>query len=95
MGNAQVPLVPGYHGDDQDPASDYRASADEMGYPVLLKAVAGGGGKGMRQVWSRDELAQALRRRQTRILWPAFGNDDMLVEKVLNPTAPRRGAGIL
>ena len=81
MGNAQVPLVPGYHGDNQDPQV-IQASADNMGYPVLLKAVAGGGGKGMRQVWNRDELAQALSDAKRESM-ASFGNDDMLVEKYL------------
>jgi len=63
MEAAGVPLVPGYHGDDQDPAL-LRAAAEEMGYPVLLKATAGGGGKGMRQVWSGD-------RRPGGNHWPA------------------------
>ena len=85
MQNAQVPLVPGYHGDDQDPKI-IKQCADEMGYPVLLKAVAGGGGKGMRQVWSEDEFEQALAdaKRESKA---SFGNDDMLVEKYL--TQPR------
>ena len=49
MEKADVPLVPGYHGDDQDPAF-LHTQADRIGYPVLLKASAGGGGKGMRVV---------------------------------------------
>ena len=85
MQSAQVPLVPGYHGDDQNPAL-IKSHADEMGYPVLLKAVAGGGGKGMRQVWSSDEFAQALSDAKRESL-ASFGNDDMLVEKYL--TQPR------
>ena len=85
MEKAGVPLVPGYHGDDQDSAT-LKASADEMGYPVLLKAVAGGGGKGMRQVWSADEFAQELKAAK-RESQASFGNDDMLVEKYL--TQPR------
>jgi 3-methylcrotonyl-CoA carboxylase alpha subunit len=57
MSNAGVPVVPGYHGTRQEP--DFlRAKADEIGYPVLIKAVAGGGGKGMRRV----DAATALRR---------------------------------
>ena len=82
---AGVPLVPGYHGDDQDPAL-LKQHAQEMGYPVLLKATAGGGGKGMRQVWSHDEFDEALasaKRESTN----AFGDDKMLVEKYL--TQPR------
>ncbi|MCP5204140.1 MAG: acetyl/propionyl/methylcrotonyl-CoA carboxylase subunit alpha [Pseudomonadales bacterium] len=85
MEQAQVPLVPGYHGDDQDPAV-LRAAADEMGYPVLLKATAGGGGKGMRQVWSAAEFDAALAAAQ-REAAASFGDDSMLVEKYL--TKPR------
>jgi 3-methylcrotonyl-CoA carboxylase alpha subunit len=85
MEAAGVPLVPGYHGDDQNPEL-IRKSADEMGYPVLLKAVAGGGGKGMRQVWSPEEFDEALLAAK-REASSSFGNDDMLVEKYL--TRPR------
>jgi len=85
MSKADVPLVPGYHGDDQNPAL-LRESADSMGYPVLLKAVAGGGGKGMRQVWNADEFEQALVDAKRESM-ASFGNDDMLVEKYL--TQPR------
>jgi len=85
MQKAGVPLVPGYHGDEQDPAI-IKQSADAMGYPVLLKAVAGGGGKGMRQVWSSEEFEQALSEAKRESL-ASFGNDDMLVEKYL--TQPR------
>tara|TARA_R110000823_G_scaffold198080_8_gene329255 strand:- start:4740 stop:6731 length:1992 start_codon:yes stop_codon:yes gene_type:complete len=85
MAEAGVPLVPGYHEDDQAPAR-LRAAADEMGYPVLLKASAGGGGKGMRQVWSPEEFDEQLEgaRREAKA---SFGNDAMLVEKYL--TRPR------
>jgi len=85
MAAAGVPLVPGYHGDDQNPAL-LRASSDEMGYPVLLKATAGGGGKGMRQVWSADEFDEALAAAKRESL-SSFGDDTMLVEKYL--TKPR------
>jgi 3-methylcrotonyl-CoA carboxylase alpha subunit len=85
MEEAGVPLVPGYHGDDQDPEL-LRAAAQDMGYPVLLKATAGGGGKGMRQVWSAGEFDEALAaaRRESAA---SFGDDTMLVEKYL--TKPR------
>lgn len=85
MDKAGVPLVPGYHGDDQNPQL-LKQAADDMGYPVLLKAVAGGGGKGMRQVWNADEFGEALAaaKRESKA---SFGNDDMLVEKYL--TQPR------
>ena len=65
MERAGVPVVPGYHGDDQDPAaSPPRPSA--IGYPVLIKAVAGGGGSGMRVVTSAAEFAARARRRPAR-----------------------------
>jgi len=85
MQNADVPLVPGYHGGDQKPQL-LKDAANEMGYPVLLKAVAGGGGKGMRQVWSEAEFDSELDAAKREAL-SSFGNDDMLVEKYL--TAPR------
>ena len=85
MQQANVPLVPGYHGDDQSPAV-LKQAANDIAYPVLLKAVAGGGGKGMRQVWSEDEFDEALATAKREAM-NAFGNDDMLVEKYL--TQPR------
>ena len=85
MEKAGVPLVPGYHGDDQDPVL-LKKSADDMGYPVLLKAVAGGGGKGMRQVWKEEEFEHALEQAK-RESQASFGDDQMLVEKYL--TQPR------
>ncbi|WP_153076951.1 acetyl/propionyl/methylcrotonyl-CoA carboxylase subunit alpha [Paraburkholderia bonniea] len=85
MGAAAVPLVPGYHGDAQDPARLQR-EADAMGYPVLLKASAGGGGKGMRVVEDSAGFAQALSSCQ-REAASSFGNDRVLIEKYL--TRPR------
>lgn len=81
MANAGVPLVPGYHGDDQDDAL-LRSEADKIGYPVMLKASAGGGGKGMRVVESGDSFQAALEgcRRESKA---AFGDDRMLIEKYL------------
>ena len=81
MQQADVPLLPGYHGDDQD-ATKLQQAADDMGYPVLLKAVAGGGGKGMRQVHQAEEFTEALAAAKREAL-AGFGNDDMLVEKYL------------
>ena len=81
MEKAGVPLVPGYHGQDQDPAV-LKKSSDDMGYPVLLKAVAGGGGKGMRQVWASEEFEEALITAKREAL-NSFGDDTMLVEKYL------------
>ncbi len=85
MEKANVPLVPGYHGSDQNPTV-LKQSANSIGYPVLLKAVAGGGGKGMRQVWNETEFDQALADAQRESM-ASFGNSDMLIEKYL--TQPR------
>jgi 3-methylcrotonyl-CoA carboxylase alpha subunit len=85
MEKAKVPLVPGYHGDDQSSAIIKKA-ADDMGYPVLLKATAGGGGKGMRQVWSEQEFEEGLAAAKREAM-SSFGDDTMLVEKYL--TQPR------
>jgi 3-methylcrotonyl-CoA carboxylase alpha subunit len=84
MERAGVPLVPGYHGDEQD-AEFLRKESDRIGYPVLIKATAGGGGKGMRIVPSGAEFADALAscRREAK---SSFGDDRVLVEKyVLRP----------
>jgi 3-methylcrotonyl-CoA carboxylase alpha subunit len=85
MQEAGVAVVPGYHGDDQS-AGKIRNAADEMGYPVLLKAVAGGGGKGMRLVRNAEEFDQACAAAR-REAASSFGNEDLLVEKYL--TRPR------
>ena len=81
MGAANVPLVPGYHGEEQNPAV-LKQTANEMGYPVLLKAAAGGGGKGMRAVYHADEFDQALAAAK-REAKNSFNDDLMLVEKYL------------
>ncbi len=81
MARAGVPLVPGYHGTDQDPAVLAKA-ADAIGYPVLIKASAGGGGKSMRVVEDPKQLADALasaRREATA----SFGDPLLLIEKFL------------
>ncbi|WP_421682202.1 acetyl/propionyl/methylcrotonyl-CoA carboxylase subunit alpha [Stutzerimonas urumqiensis] len=84
MEAAGVPLVPGYHGEAQD-ADTFRAAAERIGYPVLLKAAAGGGGKGMKVVEREADLAEALASAQ-REAQSAFGDPRMLVEKyVLKP----------
>ncbi len=85
MHAAAVPLVPGYHGDDQDPQLLQR-EADSIGYPVLLKASAGGGGKGMRVVERSEDFAAALASCK-REAASSFGNDRVLIEKYL--TRPR------
>lgn len=81
---AGVPLVPGYHGEAQD-LQTFRAAAENIGYPVLLKATAGGGGKGMKVVDDESQLAEALASAQREAL-SSFGDARMLVEKyVLKP----------
>ncbi|QHF03567.1 acetyl-CoA carboxylase biotin carboxylase subunit [Pseudomonas asturiensis] len=84
MEEAGVPLVPGYHGAAQD-IETFSAAAQRIGYPVLLKATAGGGGKGMKVVEQPGELAEALASAQREAL-SSFGDSRMLVEKyVLQP----------
>ena len=81
---AGVPLVPGYHGEAQD-LETFRLAAERIGYPVLLKATAGGGGKGMKVVEEVSQLAEALASAQREAL-SSFGDARMLVEKyVLKP----------
>lgn len=79
MEAAGVPVVPGYHGADQSP-EHLADAADGIGYPVMIKAVAGGGGKGMRIVDAPDAFASALASAQSEAR-AAFGNDAVLVEK--------------
>ncbi|WP_102223078.1 acetyl/propionyl/methylcrotonyl-CoA carboxylase subunit alpha [Acidimangrovimonas sediminis] len=79
MEEAGVPVVPGYHGAGQDP-EDLAAEASKVGYPVLIKAVAGGGGKGMRKVFAPKEFAAALESAQGEAR-TAFGNPAVLIEK--------------
>ncbi|MBF9046265.1 biotin/lipoyl-binding protein [Rhodobacterales bacterium LSUCC0031] len=79
MAQAGVPVVPGYHGADQDPAHLAQAAA-AIGYPILIKAVAGGGGKGMRRVDDPAEFATALDSAKAEAAG-AFGNDAVLIEK--------------
>ncbi|MFD1892440.1 acetyl/propionyl/methylcrotonyl-CoA carboxylase subunit alpha [Ottowia beijingensis] len=79
MEAAGVPLVPGYHGADQDPALLQR-EADRIGYPVLIKASAGGGGKGMRAVEKAEDFAAALESCKREAI-NSFGDDAVLVEK--------------
>jgi 3-methylcrotonyl-CoA carboxylase alpha subunit len=85
MEAAAVPLVPGYHGDDQDPVL-LRGAADRIGYPVLIKATAGGGGKGMRVVWDGASFDDSLAAAKREAL-SGFGDDRVLLEKYL--TRPR------
>ncbi|WP_095078915.1 acetyl/propionyl/methylcrotonyl-CoA carboxylase subunit alpha [Pseudomonas sp. Irchel s3h17] len=81
METAGVPLVPGYHGEAQD-LDTFRDAAQRIGYPVLLKATAGGGGKGMKVVEDVSQLAEALASAQREAL-SSFGDSRMLVEKYL------------
>ena len=84
MAQAGVPVTPGYLGEDQSPER-LKAEADAIGYPVLIKAVAGGGGKGMRKVDAAADFADALLSCQ-REAASSFGNDVVLLEKwVMNP----------
>ncbi|MFZ2824627.1 acetyl/propionyl/methylcrotonyl-CoA carboxylase subunit alpha [Hydrogenophaga sp.] len=79
MESAGVPLVPGYHGADQDPHM-LQHEADRIGYPVLIKASAGGGGKGMRAVEKAEDFAAALASCKREAI-NSFGSDAVLVEK--------------
>ena len=85
MEKAGVPVVPGYHGKGQS-SKVLKKAAEEIGYPVLIKAVAGGGGKGMRLVEGQDQFEAALEgaKRESE---NAFGNSKVLLEKFL--TKPR------
>ena len=85
METTPVPLVPGYHGDKQD-KTFLQKEADRIGYPVLLKPSAGGGGKGMRIVTGANEFADALASCK-REATSSFGDDHVLIEKYV--TRPR------
>ncbi len=85
MEKAGVPVVPGYHGDRQEPKF-LKEKAYEIGYPVLIKAVAGGGGKGMRRVDRHADFDAALESAK-REAASAFGDDRVLIEKYVS--APR------
>lgn len=81
MEQAGVPLVPGYHGDNQE-ADFLHQQADAIGYPVLIKASAGGGGKGMRVVKTSQEFDAALKSCQRESL-ASFGDERVLIERYL------------
>ena len=84
MEQANVPVVPGYHGDNQD-VGFLAKEADKIGYPVLIKARAGGGGKGIRLAKNADEFAQALSSAQSEGK-AIFGDGHVLIEKyIINP----------
>lgn len=82
MEKAGVPVVPGYHGAVQD-AAHLAEQAALIGYPVLIKAVAGGGGKGMRKVMAAEDFTEALESARGEAA-TAFGNDDVLIEKLIS-----------
>lgn len=81
MQSHDVPVVPGYQGEDQSPET-LKKAAEDMGYPVLLKATAGGGGKGMRIVHNSSQIEAAIdaAKRESQ---SAFGDDELIVEKYI------------
>lgn len=90
MSRAGVPVVPGYHGSEDGDKSDQKdefllQEAVRIGFPVMIKAVKGGGGKGMRIASSRNEFIQQLNSSRRESL-KAFGDDEVLIEKfILDP----------
>jgi len=92
MDKAGVPITPGYHGKDQSPKL-LKAKAGMIGYPILIKAVAGGGGKGMRKVEAEDEFDAMLASCQ-REAKSSFGNDDVLIEKYIRAISKCRSLAI-
>ena len=82
MEKAGVPIIPGYHGEKQD-LTTLKKEAKKIGFPLLIKATAGGGGKGMRIVQAEDELEQAVEsaKRESK---SAFGNDSVFIEKYID-----------
>ncbi len=85
MTSAGVPCVPGYHGENQDPKF-LESEADKIKYPVLIKAIKGGGGKGMRIAHSKEEFQAQLESAKSEAM-NSFGDDHVLVEKYI--TTPR------
>lgn len=81
MAAANVPLVPGYHGNDQTDET-LKAEAVKIGFPVLIKAAYGGGGKGMRIIENEDEIMEAVHSAR-REAASSFGNDKLLIERYL------------
>lgn len=81
MTKANVPVVPGYHGQDNT-LNFLMKEADKIGYPVMLKAVKGGGGKGMRIVKNKKDFKEQLEAAKRESL-KSFGDDHMLVEKYI------------
>ena len=83
MIEAQVPVIPGSQGAISD-VKEALTIAEEIGYPVMLKAAAGGGGKGIRKVLTKEELPQHFSSAQQEAK-AAFGNDEMYIEKIVYP----------
>ncbi len=83
MQKAKVPVIPGSDG-VIDSVEEALTIAEEIGYPVMLKAAAGGGGKGIRKVLSKEELPKHFTSAQQEAK-AAFGNDDMYLEKIIYP----------
>lgn len=81
MIRAKVPVIPGYHGENQD-LNVLRAEANKIGYPVLIKAVLGGGGKGMRIVEREEDLEDSINSSKREAI-SSFGDDRVLIEKYL------------
>ena len=79
MEKASVPVVPGYHGDEQEP-NFLATEAKRIGYPVLIKAIAGGGGKGMRLVEKQNDFLSQLEAAK-REAKNSFGDDTVLIER--------------
>ncbi|MGE5223669.1 MAG: acetyl/propionyl/methylcrotonyl-CoA carboxylase subunit alpha, partial [Omnitrophica WOR_2 bacterium] len=80
MQEAGVPIVPGYQG--QDDEQSLKHQADQIGYPVLIKAAAGGGGKGMRVVWNQDDLNDSIAAARRESL-NAFGDERLILERYI------------
>ena len=85
MQKAGIPVIPGYHGKNQDP-NQMAVEADRIGYPILIKASAGGGGKGMRIVTCPNDFSEAFNAAKREAL-NAFGNEEIILEKYV--TSPR------
>ena len=92
MMKAGVPTTPGYLGEDQSPKK-LKVEADKIGYPVLIKAVAGGGGKGMRKVEAAGNFDDALEscKREAKA---SFGDDNVLLEKWITESSPYRSTDL-
>ena len=81
MGNAKVPIVAGYHGDNQDPAF-LLAESKKIGFPVMIKASLGGGGKGMRTVFNESEFFDKLDAAKREAL-KGFNDEHVIIEKFI------------